>query len=228
MFQADAWVLVTTGWIAFNGIWVTFLLLNHLYLIAAGLTTNEMQTGFLRVARRNRKGHGDGRSHGHSHGHAHGKRGGVFLRAAGRLRTLIIGLGGSASDDEPSAATPPLAEASGDVQAQPVSRSSSDTSDEVLPQNRRGGQAIFALRNLGYSQLRSDIDSEKLKKAPYSFGLASNFLDFWTQSAKGRLAGTDWREVMDIAELPPYQSPSAPQLENDTTSPAHMSLDVAI
>ncbi|KAJ2706488.1 palmitoyltransferase akr1 [Coemansia spiralis] len=222
MFQADAWVLVTTVWISLNLIWVAFLLGSDLYMIALGCTTNEMLTGFLRVAGRPGKGSG------HTHGHAPRKRGKTILNMATRLGTLIVGIGGTGGGDDPLAAATPSAD-SGDAQPPPIAHSNSETSDELLPQNRAGGQAMFALHSMGgYSQLPTGIDADKLKTAPYSFGLVSNYLDFWTRGAKGRLAGTDWREVMDIVELAPYRPPSVPQFdEDDAAHPAHMSLAVA-
>ncbi|KAJ1726008.1 palmitoyltransferase akr1, partial [Coemansia biformis] len=220
MFQADSWVVVSTVWITFNAIWVTFLLANQLYLIAVGCTTNEMLTGFVRLAGRRGKGRG------HGHNHAHGKRGGVIRQAATRLRTLILGLSGSAAEDDQAVSMPQAAavpQAGTGARPPSISHSNSDVSDELLPQNQGGGQSAFALRSMGYSRLLSDANAEKLKSDPYSFGLVNNCLGFWTRDARGRLAGTDWRQAMDITELAPYRPPSAPQLEG-LSEPAHVSV----
>ncbi|KAJ2453514.1 palmitoyltransferase akr1 [Coemansia sp. RSA 2336] len=124
MFQADSWTMVTTCWIALNCVWVLFLLISQLFQIAVGKTTNEMQTGFMRLSERK-----------HKHGHG----GGAVKRVATRLQTLILGLGGS----EPAAASEQ------DTRPPPLSRQS--TLGDLLPQN---SQESFALHDMRYSQLK--------------------------------------------------------------------------
>ncbi|KAI9477612.1 palmitoyltransferase akr1 [Coemansia sp. RSA 989] len=124
MFQSDSWTMVTACWIVLNCMWVLFLLASQLFQIAVGKTTNEMQTGFMRLSERK---------------HKHSRRGGAVKRVATRLQTLILGLGGS----EPEAAPEQ------DTRPPPLSRQS--TLGDLLPQN---SQESFALHSMGYSQLK--------------------------------------------------------------------------
>ncbi|KAJ2124218.1 palmitoyltransferase akr1 [Coemansia sp. RSA 720] len=215
-FQSDSWTIVSTIWIAFNCAWVIFLLISQLAQVVLGKTTNEFQTGFMRLSQRKHK-HG-----GHSHSHRHSGRGSAVKRVATRLRTLILGLSGSvaAPDDEATAPSPVEL----DARPPPISHTSTISSDEPLPQNTRAGEPSFALQNIKYAQLR-DIDAEKAKTDPYNFGPVSNCLEFWTKADKGRLAGANWLEAMDITDLAPYRPPTAPQLEIQDSE--HVALNVA-
>ncbi|KAJ2852072.1 palmitoyltransferase akr1 [Coemansia brasiliensis] len=186
MFQSDSWTMVTACWIVLNCLWVLFLLLSQLFQIAVGKTTNEMQTGFMRLSER-------------KHKHRHGHQGGPVKRVATRLQTLILGLSGS----EPAAASEQ------DARPPPLSQQSTLGSGELLPQN---SQESFALHAMGYSQLK-DVDVEKAQNDPYNFGVIDNCLEFWTRAAEGKLAGADWYSAMAITDLPPYQPPAAPQHE---------------
>ncbi|KAJ2778312.1 palmitoyltransferase akr1 [Coemansia javaensis] len=191
LFQAEPWVMVSTLWIALNCVWVSVLLASHLFQIATGRTTNEMLTGFLRLSAR-----GGRRGHAHAHG---GRRRGLVRRAATRLRKLAIGLSGSVPDDDQGAG--------------PAADPGAESPDEVLPQNRAAGQSAFALQRIGYSQLLDSDGAEKLRSDPYNFGVVDNCLEFWTLAAEGRLAGTDWREAMDAADLAPYRPPQVEVVE---------------
>ncbi|KAJ2889341.1 hypothetical protein IWW38_004771 [Coemansia aciculifera] len=107
----------------------------------------------------------------------------------------------------------------------PISRSSTGSSGELLPQNQRDGQHSFAMRNIGYASLRSAEAVVAKGGNPYSFGPIDNCLGFWTAEAEGKLAGTNWLGVMRLSELTPYEPPAAPQLETLPEN-AHISLDV--
>ncbi|KAJ2826152.1 palmitoyltransferase akr1 [Coemansia erecta] len=217
MFQSDSWTMVSTIWIAFNCTWVLFLLVSQMVQVMIGKTTNEVQTGFLRLSRNKKQC-----SHGHGHGHGHGGRRGVVKRAATRLRTLILGIGGSVATDDDQAA-----QSSVELHARPppISQASTISSEDPLPQNSRTGEPSFALRSMKYSQLR-DVDMEKAKSDPYNFGPTDNCLEFWTRASKGKLAGSNWYEAMEITDLAPYQPPAAPQLE--TQDSEHISINVAV
>ncbi|KAJ2360888.1 palmitoyltransferase akr1, partial [Coemansia sp. RSA 2610] len=82
LFQSDSWTMVSTIWIALNCIWVVFLLVSQLIQVAVGKTTNEFQTGFMRVSPRKNKQC--------NHSHGHGQKGGAVKRVATRLRTLVL------------------------------------------------------------------------------------------------------------------------------------------
>ncbi|KAJ2741744.1 palmitoyltransferase akr1 [Coemansia sp. BCRC 34301] len=231
LFQADSWTMVSSIWIGVNCIWATFLMAAQLIQVMLGNTTNEAQTGYSRVMPRSGKG-GKRFSHGHGHGHGH-RGGGLVTKAASGLRKLILGLGGSVDSGDRTMTTSATAQSEGDaetivaLEAVPgsISRSSTGSSGELLPQNQRDGQHSFAMRNIGYASLRSAEEAGARGGNPYSFGPIDNCLGFWTGEAEGRLAGTNWLDVMQLSELAPYQPPPAPQVEPLST-PAHVSLDV--
>ncbi|KAJ2610117.1 palmitoyltransferase akr1 [Coemansia sp. RSA 1365] len=218
LFQSDSWTIVSTGWISLNCIWVVVLLVSQLIQISTGHTTNELQTGFMRLAPRKNKKNG--------HGHAHGKHKSLVQRAASRLRTLIIGIGGTVAVEEQTAAAAATSQTGTDSQPPPISQSNTVTSEELLPQNADSNQPSFALRNIGYTRLR-DEDVEKIKSNPYSFGMINNCLEFWTLGAEGKLVDVNWFEVMEAIELAPYKPPSPPDPENISEA-AHTSLYVAV
>ncbi|KAJ2284669.1 palmitoyltransferase akr1 [Coemansia sp. RSA 2706] len=216
LFQSDSWTMVSTIWIALNCIWVVFLLVSQLIQVAVGKTTNEFQTGFMRVSPRKNKQC--------NHSHGHGQKGGAVKRVATRLRTLVLGLSGSVeAGTDSQAAAPTLEDA--ESRPPPISQASTMSSADVLPQNAGSGEASFALQSIKYSQLH-DIDVEKLRSNPYSFGPINNCLEFWTLAAEGKLAGADWTQVMEITELAPYRPPAAPQF--DARDSEHISLNVAV
>ncbi|KAJ2477915.1 palmitoyltransferase akr1 [Coemansia sp. RSA 2320] len=229
LFQSDSWTMASTIWIGLNCIWATFLTVAQLVQVMQGNTTNEAQTGYLRTAPHlGRKGkHG-----GHGHGHIHG-RGGFARRAATGLRRLVLGMGGSVASGDPTMTTSTTAQPEGDAEAAmasdsvpgPISRSSTGSSGEVLPQNQRDSQRSFAMRNIGYTSLGNDALAGARGGNPYSFGAMDNCLGFWTGEAEGKLVGANWLSVMELSELAPYCPPSAPQLEALGSS-EHVSLNM--
>ncbi|KAI7828390.1 hypothetical protein BX661DRAFT_181987 [Kickxella alabastrina] len=216
LFQADAWAVVLTGWLGINCSWAGFLLVSQLYQVAVGCTTNEMTTGYLRVAPRGKDGHqckhGHSHAHGHGHGHGHGSKQGAkkgpVSGAASWLKSAIIGLGGTVESGDRTMSTsatarPADAEAAGsENMPPPISNASSMTSTSVLSQNEES----FPLTGMGYAALSSSSGTGG-KKDPYDFGLVDNCLGFWTHDKEGRLANTDWFSVMELSELAPYHPP---------------------
>ncbi|KAJ2104526.1 palmitoyltransferase akr1 [Coemansia sp. S100] len=229
LFQSDPWTMVTSIWIGVNCIWATFLLIAQLVQVMQGNTTNESQTGYSRVAPHAGR---DGKHCGHRHGQ---RKGGLVTKTARGLRRLILGLGGSVASGDRTMTTSAVAQP--EVEAEPstgtetvpgqISRSSTASSGDLLPQNQRDGQHSFAMRNIGYASLRSAEAAGARGGNPYSFGAVDNCLGFWTSEAEGKLAGTNWLSVMELSELAPYQPPSAPQIEPLSDS-AHVSLNVAV
>ncbi|KAJ2806434.1 palmitoyltransferase akr1 [Coemansia guatemalensis] len=219
LFQSDSWTVVSTGWISLNCLWVIVLLVSQLYQISIGQTTNEFQTGFMRLAPRKSKSC--------KHEHAHGKHKSMVERAASRLRTLIIGIGGTVAVEEQTAPAAAISQPESDSRPPPISHSNTATSDELLPQNADSNQLSFALRNIGYTRLR-DEDVEKAKSNPFSFGMINNCLEFWTLGAEGKLVGVNWFEVMEAVELAPYKPPQPPNETEDESEAAHTSLYVAV
>ncbi|KAJ2083423.1 palmitoyltransferase akr1 [Coemansia sp. RSA 988] len=219
LFQSDSWTVVTTGWISLNCLWVIILLLSQLYQIAIGQTTNEYQTGFMRLAPRKKKSC--------EHGHSHGKRKSMVERAASRLRTLIIGIGGTVAVEEQTPTATTTSQPDADSRPPPISQSNTLTSEDLLPQNADSNQSSFALRNIGYTRLR-DEDVEKATTNPYSFGMINNCLEFWTLGAEGKLVNVNWFEVMEAIELAPYKPPPPPHETEDVSEAAHTSLYVAV
>ncbi|KAJ2444951.1 palmitoyltransferase akr1 [Coemansia sp. RSA 2424] len=230
LFQADSWTMVSSIWIGVNYIWASFLMVAQLVQVMQGNTTNEAQTGYSRIAPRSGE---SGKKCGHRHGHGR-RSGGLVAKAASGLRRLILGLGGSVASGDRTMTTLATVQPEGDTEAStaaqaapgPISRSSTGSSGDLLPQNQRDDQHSFAMRNIGYASLRSAEAAGARGGNPYNFGAIDNCLGFWTGEAEGKLAGTNWLGVMQLAELTPYQPPLAPQLEPLTGS-AHVSLDVA-
>ncbi|KAJ1823339.1 palmitoyltransferase akr1 [Coemansia sp. RSA 2675] len=230
LFQSDSWTMVTSIWIGMNCIWATFLLVAQLVQIMQGNTTNESQTGYSRVAP-----HADRNGAQCGHDHGHGPRSGrLATKAAMGLRKLILGLGGSVASGDRTMTTSATGQPDADVEASTgarrvpgqISRASTGSSGELLPQNQGDGQHSFAMRNIGYASLRSAETAGARGGNPYGFGSVDNCLGFWTGEAEGKLAGTDWLSVMELSELAPYQPPSAPQIESLPDS-AHVSLNMA-
>ncbi|PIA16666.1 hypothetical protein COEREDRAFT_72922 [Coemansia reversa NRRL 1564] len=218
LFQSDSWTIMSTGWISINCLWVIVLLVSQLVQISIGQTTNEFQTGFMRLAPRKNKNRG--------HDHAPGKHKSMVERAASRLRTLIIGIGGTVAVEEQTPTAAATSQAGTDSRPPPISQSNTATSEELLPQNADSNHPSFALRNIGYTHLR-DTDMEKAKSNPYSFGMINNCLEFWTLGAEGKLVDVNWFEVMEAIELAPYKPPQPPDPENMSEA-AHTSLYVAV
>ncbi|KAJ2691735.1 palmitoyltransferase akr1 [Coemansia sp. RSA 1285] len=248
-FQSDSWTMMSTGWILLNCFWATFLLFSQLYMISIGCTTNEMQTGFARVAPRKGKHHHD-HGHGHDHGHAHahgGRLGRVLKNTTSRLRTLILGLSGSVdagdstmatfnslqSNSSNTAAGTGAAAGTSDMTTDdtsvppPLSQSNTSSSGEILPQNQSTNQSAFAMRPIGYAGA-DHIDYDAVRNKPYSFGMMDNCLNFWSAGERGKLGRTNWFGAMELRDLKPYHPPSMPQEGVPYSQPEHMSLNVVV
>ncbi|ORX67904.1 hypothetical protein DL89DRAFT_259143 [Linderina pennispora] len=194
-FQEDSWTLVVSIWTTFNCAWAGFLMASQLFQISFGRTTNEQLTGYSRVAPKSGKtckhghghGHGHGHNHSHSHGHnhgGHGQRNGVVGKAASRIRSLIIGLGGSVESNEgtPAGSSTPAARGT-DLEAQvprPLTATNTGSSGELVPDGPDGSGPAFALRTMDNLRLQS-VNGVSVKKDPYSFGVVDNCLGFWTR-----------------------------------------------
>ncbi|KAJ1664709.1 palmitoyltransferase akr1 [Coemansia sp. RSA 1813] len=246
-FQSDAWTMMSTGWILLNCFWATFLLFSQLYMISIGCTTNEMQTGYARVAPRKGKqcnhSHGHGHGHGH-HGHAHGGLiGRVFKKTTSRLRTLVLGLSGSVDSGDSTMATfnslqtnssdAGVGAGSGEAEIEngllppPLSQSGTASSGDILPQNRSNNQSAFAMRQIGHSNT-DHLDYEKVSKKPYSFGPIDNCLNFWSAGERGKLGRTNWFGTMELTDLKPYHPPPMPQGDAEYLQSEHVSLNVVV
>ncbi|KAJ1941937.1 palmitoyltransferase akr1 [Linderina pennispora] len=226
-FQEDSWTLVVSIWTTFNCAWAGFLMVSQLFQISFGRTTNEQLTGYSRVAPKSGKtckhghghGHGHGHNHSHSHGHnhsGHGQRNGVVGKAASRIRSLIIGLGGSVESSEgtPAGSSTPAAQGA-DLEAQvprPLTATNTGSSGELVPDGPDGSGPAFALRKMDNLRLQS-VNGVSVKKDPYSFGVVDNCLGFWTGDAEGKLAGANWFKAMTLTELAPYHPPQSPHVE---------------
>ncbi|KAJ2547922.1 palmitoyltransferase akr1 [Coemansia sp. RSA 1933] len=255
-FQSDAWTMVSTGWILLNCCWATFLLFSQLYMIAIGCTTNEMQTGFARVAPRKGKqcnhGHGHhhhGHGHGHGNGHGNGRGGRIgraFKKTTSRLRTLLLGLSGSVdsgdntmttfntlqdNQNESGAGAEDMeGQARDDSMPPPLAQSGTSSSGEILPQNQSNNQSTFAMGPIGHPDTASHIDYEAVRKKPYSFGVVDNCLNFWSAGESGKLGRTNWFGAMQLTDLRPYHPPimSHGGAEYSQAEEEHISLNVVV